>query len=166
MLNPILNVQSMDARHFPRFRETGVGIMTHPRVQDAVRTILGEAGKIVQSMYFEGNPATWAHQDSYYLDAEVLGRMVGAWIAVEDIAPGAGRFFIYPGSHRLDVARNGGKVDIAFNHGRYKQLVTDCIRTRGMQCRAPALGRGDVLLWRSDEHTSELQSLMRTSYAV
>src|SRR3546814_4143074 len=109
--------------------------MTHPRVQDAVRTIRGEAGKIVQSMYFEGNPATWAHQDSYYLDAEVLGRMVGAWIAVEDIAPGAGRFFIYPGSHRLDVARNGGKVDIAFNHGRYKQLVTDCIRTRGMQCR-------------------------------
>src|SRR3546814_11124767 len=85
--------------------------MTHPRVQDAVRTIRGEAGKIVQSMYFEGNPATWAHQDSYYLDAEVLGRMVGAWIAVEDIAPGAGRFFIYPGSHRLDVARNGGKVD-------------------------------------------------------
>ena len=149
MLNPILNVQSLDVRHFARFREDGLSIMTHPRMQAAVRTILGEPGKVVQSMYFEGNPATWAHQDSYYLDAEELGRMAGSWIAVEDIAPGAGRFFIYPGSHRLDVARNGGDVDVAFNHDRYKKFVIDYIRMQGLQCRAPALRQGDVLFWSS-----------------
>lgn len=149
MLNPILNVQSLDPRHFERFRADGLSIMTHPRMQAAVRTILREPGKIVQSMYFEGNPGTWAHQDSYYLDAEEIGRMAGAWIAVEDIAPGAGRFFIYPGSHRLDVARNSGDVDIAFNHDRYKRFVTDYIRTHGLQCRSPALRQGDVLFWSS-----------------
>jgi hypothetical protein len=46
-------------------------------------------GKLVQSMYFEGNPATWAHQDTYYLDSEHTGAMTAAWFAVEDIKPGA-----------------------------------------------------------------------------
>ena len=149
MLNPILNIQSLDARHFPKFREAGLGVMTHPEVQGVVRAIIGEPGKIVQSMYFEGNPATWAHQDTYYLDAEEIGRMVGAWFAMEDIAPGAGRFFIYPKSHLLDLARNSGDVDIAFHHDRYKKLVIEAIRRHGLECRAPALRRGDVLFWSS-----------------
>src|SRR5262249_6961195 len=105
------------------------------------------ATKVVQSMYFEGNPTTWAHQDTYYLDSADIGRMTAAWIAVEDIKPGAGRFFVYPGSHKIDVARNGGDFDIAFNHDRYKQLVVDLIRRLKLRCHAPALRKGDVLFW-------------------
>jgi phytanoyl-CoA hydroxylase len=147
MLNPILNVQSLDTRSFSRFKEAGLAILTHPRTQEAVRTILGEPGKIVQSMYFDGNPATWPHQDTYYLDAEELGRMTAAWFAVVDIEPGAGRFFIYPKSHRIDMAKNGGDFDIAFNHARYKNLVVDIIHNHRLECRAPALRQGDVLFW-------------------
>jgi len=43
-----------------------------------------------------------------YLDAEEIGRMTAAWVAVEDIAPDAGRFFVYPKSHlsrRLEIGR-------------------------------------------------------------
>lgn len=147
MLNPILNVQSVDGRYFPRFREIGLSVITHPNAQAIAQTILGEPGKLVQSMYFEGNPSTWAHQDTYYLDAEQIGRMTATWIAVEDIAPGAGRFFIYPKSHLIDMARNGGDFDVAFNHGRYKKLVVDLIRRHGLECRAPALQQGDALFW-------------------
>jgi phytanoyl-CoA hydroxylase len=147
MLNPILNVQSLDTRSFSQFKEAGLAILTHSRTQEAVRTILGEPGKIVQSMYFDGNPATWPHQDTYYLDAEELGRMTAAWFAVVDIAPGAGRFFIYPKSHRIDMAKNGGNFDIAFNHAQYKKLVVDVIHNHRLECRAPALRQGDVLFW-------------------
>ena len=59
-------------------------------------------------MYFDGNPVTWPHQDIYYLDAEEIGRMTSAWVAVEDIAPDAGRFFVYPKSHlsrRMEIGR-------------------------------------------------------------
>jgi phytanoyl-CoA hydroxylase len=147
MLNPILNVQSVDERHLARFRKAGLAVMTHPNTQAVVRDILGEAGKIVQSMYFDGNPATWPHQDTYYLDAEELGRMTAGWFAMEDIAPGAGRFFVYPKSHLIDMQKNGGDFDIAFNHARYKQLVVDVIRQNGLECRAPALQQGDVLFW-------------------
>lgn len=147
MLNSILNIQSLDDRHFSGFKRSGLEILADPAMQAACRAILGAPGKLVQSMYFEGNPATWPHQDTYYLDAEEIGRMTAAWIAVEDIAPGAGRFFVYPKSHLIDMVKNGGDFDIAFNHDRYKKLVIKVIRDHGLECRAPALQKGDVLFW-------------------
>src|SRR3546814_4019491 len=120
-------------------------VITHPNVQAVLPSIIGETGKLVQSMYFQGNSATWAHQDTYYLDAEEIGRMCAGWFAMEDIAPGAGRFYIYPKSHLINMAKNGGDIDIAFNHGRYKKVLIDVIRNHGLDCRAPALQQGDVL---------------------
>lgn len=147
MLNSILNVHAVDPRAFPTFRQTGCNLITNAALQPLVRGILGEPGKIVQSMYFEGNPATWAHQDTYYLDSEKLGAMSAVWIALEDIEPGAGRFFVYPRSHLLDLALNRGDMSIASNHAGYKQLVIDIIRNNALECRAPALRKGDVLFW-------------------
>jgi phytanoyl-CoA hydroxylase len=149
VINSILNIQDLDRGRFPTFRETGLAVITNPRLHEAFRTLLEDETKVVQSMYFEGNPVTWAHQDTYYLDSEDLGRMAGAWIAVEDIHPGAGRFYVYPGSHRIDMQKNGGDFDIAFNHDRYKQLVIDVVTRHGLECRAPAMRKGDVLFWSS-----------------
>ncbi len=147
LLNPILNIQSLRQSRFPRFRAAGLEILTEPGLQQAAAAILGEPGKVVQSMYFEGNSATWAHQDTYYLDAAGSGAMLGAWIALEDIAAGAGRFYVYPRSHLIDIAPNRGDLDIAFHHDRYKQHVLDVIAAHGLIRRAPALCRGDVLFW-------------------
>lgn len=149
MLNSLLNIQDFDRSKFPGFRSRGMEVITHSGMQGAVQALLGEPGRVVQSMYFEGNPVTWAHQDTYYLDSSPLGSMTAAWIALEDIHPGAGRFYVYPGSHRIDMVKNGGDFDIAFNHDRYKQLVLNVIKEHGLECRAPALATGDVLFWSS-----------------
>ena len=77
VLNPLLNVQSLDQRRFPRFRAAGLELLTHPRLHAVAAAILGVPGTVVQSMYFEGNSATWAHQDVYYPDAVPPGRMTG-----------------------------------------------------------------------------------------
>lgn len=143
MLNPILNVQSM-ARSFTAFRPAALSVITHLNLQTAVRSLFGEPGKLVQSMYFEGNPATPPHQDTYYLDASQIGRMVAAWIAVEDIAPGAGRFYIYPGSHRLPAETD---MDAVLNPERSYARILKLIADNHFECRAPALNAGDVLLW-------------------
>ena len=149
LMNTILNIQSIDRTRFSRFRSAGLALMTHQAMQRTLATLFGEPGTLVQSMYFEGNPVTPPHQDSYYLDAEQIGQMVGAWVALEDIAPGAGRFFVYPGSHRIDMPRNGQDFDIAFHHDRYKELVRSVIREHGLVCRAPALNKGDVIFFSS-----------------
>ena len=157
VINPVLNVQSVSSR-FAGFRAATLACLTHPRLQAAVTALLGEPGKLVQSMYFEGNTSTWPHQDTYYLDSETLGGMCAAWVALEDIAPNAGRFFVCPGSHRIDVARNGGDFDIAFNHDRYKSLVTDLMAKFGMKVVAPALNEGDVLIWNAKTIHGSLES--------
>jgi phytanoyl-CoA hydroxylase len=149
MLNSMLNIQDISAARFPDFRATGLQILTDEKLHAILKVLLGEEGKVVQSMFFEGNPKTWAHQDTYYLDASKLGEMIGAWIAVEDIHPEAGRFYVYPGSHKIDVEKNGGDFDIAFHHERYKNLVLDIIAKFGLPCQAPVLRKGDVLFWSS-----------------
>lgn len=147
MLNSLLNLQSLDPRYYGGFRDAAQDVLADAGMQRIVRGLFNDPGKLVQSMYFHGNPVTWPHQDTYYLDSEHLGSMGAAWIAAEDIAPGAGRFFIYPRSHKIDMQRNGGDFDIAFHHDRYKQLVKDIIQNQRLQCRAPALAKGDVLFW-------------------
>jgi len=149
MLNSLLNIQDLNTKKFPNFKQTGLSILTHENIQKVVSGILGEPGTIIQTMYFEGNPATWAHQDTYYLDSTELGRMIAVWVAVEDIQPGSGRFYVYPGSHTIDMTSNGGDFDIAFNHSRYKQLVIDIIKKYQLKCHAPALKKGDAFFWNS-----------------
>jgi phytanoyl-CoA hydroxylase len=147
--NSILNVHDLSTRQFGAFRSESLEVLTHASIQKAVKVLLDEPGQIVQSMYFEGNPNTWPHQDTYYLDSEQLGSMVAVWVAIEDIRPGAGRFYVYPGSHKIDMMKNGGKFDVAFNHDRYKKLMVSVLETSGIAVNAPALRRGDMLFWNS-----------------
>lgn len=147
IMNPVLNLQDLETRYFARLKTAALEVYASAPLRAAVRAMIDAEPKLVQSMYFEGNSATWAHQDTYYLDSEHIGGMVAAWIALEDIRPGAGRFYIYPGSHRIDIEKNGGDFDIAFHHDRYKQLIIDIIAKYKLECRAPALACGDVVLW-------------------
>jgi phytanoyl-CoA hydroxylase len=147
LMNPIQNVQDVPSAQLGRFRSTTLDILTHANVQRLLETLFDEPGKLVQSMYFQGNTATWAHQDTYYLDSEDIGTMVAGWFALEDIKPGAGRFFIYPKSHLIDMKKNGGDFDYAFNHERYKKHVIDLINRLELGCSAPALEQGDALFW-------------------
>ena len=148
MMNALLNVQSLPPS-LGKFRAAALDILTGTDVQDAARVLLLDKPKLVQSMYFEANAATQAHQDPYYLDAERLGGMAAGWFALEDIAKEAGRFYVCPGSQKIDIAQNSGDFDIAFNHARYTDLVRRIIADNRLELRAPALSKGDVLFWNS-----------------
>jgi phytanoyl-CoA hydroxylase len=150
VMNPILNLQSVDPRHFPRFRSHATeAVLASPKLRDVFTGILGERPKVVQSMYFEGNSATWEHQDSYYLDSENVGEMAAAWIAMEDIVARAGRFFVCPGSHRFKLDPHGLQNNIAEHHDEYIASVVNKIKQLNLQIKAPALQKGDVLFWNS-----------------
>jgi phytanoyl-CoA hydroxylase len=148
VMNPILNLQSVDPKRFPRFRRHATeSVLASPDLRDVFAGLLGELPKVVQSMYFEGNSATWEHQDSYYLDSEKVGEMVAAWIAIEDIAAQAGRFFICPGSHKFKLDEHGLENNIAEHHEVYISSVVNKIRKLNLEIKAPALQKGDVLFW-------------------
>jgi phytanoyl-CoA hydroxylase len=148
VMNPILNLQSVDPRHFRRFRDHATEfVLAAPALRDVFRALLNDAPKIVQSMYFEGNSATWEHQDSYYLDSENIGEMAAAWIAVEPIAARAGRFFVCPQSHKIRLKAHGIDNNVAEHHESYISSVVDEIKSMKLDIRAPVLDKGDVLFW-------------------
>lgn len=148
VMNPILNLQSVDPRRFPSFRAYATDkVLSHPSLSRIFHVLLNDKPKIVQSMYFEGNSATWEHQDSYYLDSEQLGTMVAAWIAVEDITAEAGRFFICPKSHKIELIRQAKYNNIAENHETYIRQVVERIRSLKLEIRAPYLRKGDMIFW-------------------
>jgi phytanoyl-CoA hydroxylase len=150
VMNPILNLQSIDPKRFGALREFATQhVLAAPQMKASFTALLGEAPKIVQSMYFEGNSATWEHQDSYYLDSEKIGEMCAAWVALEDIHASAGRFFICPRSHRIRLQDHSLTNNIAEHHEDYILSVVEEIKRSGLEIRAPLLKKGDVLFWNS-----------------
>jgi phytanoyl-CoA hydroxylase len=149
VMNPILNLQSLSTADFHPLKSLAMATFASEPLKSIGRTMVGEDVKLVQSMYFEGNAETWPHQDTYYLDSERVGTMFACWFALEDINAGAGRFFVVPGSHNIEMNRNGGDVDYAFNHDRYKERVKHLLLDGALEIRAPFLAKGDVLLWNS-----------------
>jgi phytanoyl-CoA hydroxylase len=148
VMNPILNLQSLNPRYFSRFRDHATEfVLAAPALRDVFRALLNDAPKIVQSMYFEGNSATWEHQDSYYLDSENIGEMAAAWIAVEPIAARAGRFFVCPQSHKIRLKAHGIDNNVAEHHESYISSVVEEIKNTKLEIRAPVLDKGDVLFW-------------------
>jgi phytanoyl-CoA hydroxylase len=149
VMNAILNLQSVDPKHYLNFRTFATeSILTAKPLAAVFRTLFGgENPKVVQSMYFEGNSATWEHQDSYYLDSERVGAMAAAWIALEDIQARAGRFFICPKSHLLDLGNHNIKNNVADHHEVYIQSVVSKVREMNLDIYAPLLEKGDTLFW-------------------
>ena len=150
IMNPILNLQSLNPKYFNDLRDhADHKIFSNPKIKKVFECLLEDKPKIVQSMYFEGNSATWEHQDSYYLDSERIGSMSAAWVALEDIKAEAGRFFVCPKSHLIDLGRQNIKNNIADKHEHYIAQIIDKITEKGLEIRSPKLDKGDVLFWNS-----------------
>ena len=150
IMNPILNLQSLNSNLFGNLKKSVEReVFSNPSICDALKLILGEKPKIVQSMYFEGNSATWEHQDTYYLDSENIGAMTAGWLALEEIKADAGRFFICPESHKINLPKQSMKNNYASNHDFYINEIVSIIKLRNMNIKAPHMNSGDILFWNS-----------------
>lgn len=150
LMNPILNIQSLSKKRFSVFVDLVCRkVLGGKNLQMLANQIYGEPGKIVQTMYFEGNSATWEHQDTYYLDSSPAGQMMGCWIAIEKIECDAGRFFIVPGSHKLELENHNIENNIVSKHDVYIEKVRDYFRENNLHVVAPALNKGDCIIWNS-----------------
>ena len=150
VMNPILNLQSLNPKYFCNLRSNFENIIaSNQKLANFVRRVIGDKPLIVQSMYFEGNSATWEHQDSYYLDDEDIGQMIAGWVALEDINVYAGRFFVCPKSHLFDYAQMDFSNIITKNHSSYIKNIVKIVKDNNYEVKAPKLDKGDILLWNS-----------------
>jgi phytanoyl-CoA hydroxylase len=141
LVNPHLTATS------PAFREAILDVVCGREMLRAlVAATRAPAHCLQQVMLFE-QAATPPHQDWVYLDSDPPGRLTAAWIALEDIRPGATRFFVVPGSQRFD---RQFPEDWIWGSTRYTDAIAAAIESEfGGKRHAPRMRAGDVLLWNS-----------------
>jgi phytanoyl-CoA hydroxylase len=173
MTNTILSVQDLVAEQFTNFRRSSLAVLTHERVQRVLESLAGEPVQCVESMYFESSArGTITHADCHFMDASIPGAMIAAWYALEDIHPGAGRFYLMPESQLLgtDAPRF---APLKKFYQEYERLATQISGTfqnnvsetnaalrieharalshglAGLSFYAPMMRKGDVVFWGS-----------------
>jgi phytanoyl-CoA hydroxylase len=140
-----LNVH--DYPDYPGFCEAARQIFCLPQVREALTQLTGSADhNLMQSMLFDLNAATPAHQDWYYLDSIPSGHLLAGWFALEDIHEDAGRFYVLPKSNQVDFDLT---AEEKVSNAPYVQKLKDYVASHQSDIYAPALKKGDVLFWNS-----------------
>ena len=159
VMNPVLNIQSLNFKNFGYFRDLiDKEIFNNKKICLFLKKLFNDKPKIIQSMYFEGNSATGEHQDTYYLDSEEIGTLTAGWVALEEIKADAGRFFIFEGSHTVDITKLENYEKILSNHDHYVDELISLCKKNNFKPKAPFLNKGDVLFWNSKTLHGSLNS--------
>lgn len=148
----------------PRYRihelqaasEVAKRLYLHPVIHRYATLILGETAVATQSLYFEYGSQQALHRDSTVVPTLEFGKLVAAWIALEDIAPESGPLAYVPRSHHFPF--------YAFEPGRYtydpsRHTSADVaaamafysaeLERSALPTREFIAARGEVLLWHS-----------------
>jgi phytanoyl-CoA hydroxylase len=135
-----------DYARYQEFSRAARDVFCDGQLHEALRQVAGfEQFNLMQTMMFDLNTATPAHQDWYYLDSVPHGNLIAAWIALEDIDERAGRFYVLPGSHKVEF----GAATPGRTHAEWLRVVATHVSEHAHLVSAPALECGDVLLWNS-----------------
>lgn len=144
--NRVAEIQSISNPDLEGFVEKSMNLLTSGGINTAIRTILGQEALLGQTFYFESNRRTPAHRDADYFPFPI-DSSITVWVALEDIHPGAGRLYVCPGSHRLKLPDVGNPTASLRDEHRYLVGMKHLINDMGLECRAPAMGRGDAILF-------------------
>lgn len=96
-----------------------------------------------QNMFFDQSTGTIEHQDSWYLDTEPPGKLIGVWYALEDIDKDSGPFFVIPESHKIGLLDRKEFPD----HEDFVTATQKRIRELNIEKKKMCLSKGDILLW-------------------
>lgn len=108
-------------------------------VAAAAAVFMNEPVVLIDTFYFEVNGNTTPHRDIDFLPS--AEKIVVMWMAFEDIAPGAGRLYLYPETHHGHAPMRMHSV-VTDDYSRQSLAAA---RSRGTACVAPALRRGDLI---------------------
>ncbi|RYG16716.1 MAG: hypothetical protein EOO07_12665 [Chitinophagaceae bacterium] len=119
--------------------------------------LLGKEILPFQTINFYKSSSQPAHSDAIHLTTEPLGYSLGVWIALEDVKPGSGEFFYYPGSHKLKYIMNddftaGRKFMIETEdlHHKYESKIAQIIEEKNLKAEVFLPKKGDILIWHTN----------------
>ena len=153
-----------DADRKPRYRIVDLQVASavamrlylEPSLHRYASLILGETAVATQSLYFEFGSQQPLHRDSTVVPTPEFGRLVAAWVALEDISDESGPLEYVPGSQRFpfyDFApgrcvydpTQDSPADVEKAMAYYTRRLSDS----GLPTRRFLGRRGEVLIWHS-----------------
>lgn len=136
-----------DYEKFPEFSTIAKEIYCGEEIQDMLRQITGsQSFNLMQTMLFDANTETQPHQDWWYLDTVPNGYLIAAWIALEDIAEEAGRFYVMSKSFKNPDFHSDTPN---LSHSEWLTRIRAYFEGNQEDIKAPDLKKGDVLFWSS-----------------
>ena len=118
--------------------------------------ILGETAVATQSLYFEFGSQQPLHRDSTVVPTPEFGRLVAAWIALEDITPESGPLAYVPGSQKFPFCELSPGLYVydpalhsAHDVERAVNFYDEHLRRSRLPTHHFLAKRGDVLVWHS-----------------
>ncbi|GEM_PF-785984 len=88
--------------HHPNSR-SGFDITTAAPIVDMARLILGEETSLINSIGFQRGSQVGLHQDICAYHIHPTNRLVGVWVACEDVHEDAGPLTVYPRTHKVPI---------------------------------------------------------------
>ncbi len=118
----------------------------------------GESTTLYTSLYYERGSEQALHRDTPMFATSPLGRYMGVWVALDEVADDNGPLMVVPGSHALpqiDVQAirrevfGDGPIDPMAPAGwdAYQAAVAAQCEAAGLQAQAVHVSPGDVIIW-------------------
>jgi len=119
-------------------------IITHQNISNCLEDFTKSSKHTwYQSMFFDKSTGTKLHQDTWYLDSQPNGQLVGVWFALEDIDTSAGPFCIYSNTDIRKVNIDEYNFDDLESDENFKSSYP-CANRFDFTAR-----KGDILIWDS-----------------
>jgi len=128
-------------------RNTSIkALATHDPLIDLLSELYGRRAFPFQTLNFTFGSQQAAHSDTYHFNSLPHGFMCGVWIALEDVHPGAGPLFYYPGSHRSPILERMDLTGVR-DYRDYEQKIEELAKRAGYESKEAILKKGQALIW-------------------
>lgn len=139
------------------FLSSARNILFDPMVTHYLELLLDKPAVLTQSLNFLYGSQQGMHKDTAFVRVNSPMKLLGVWVALEDVEVGSGELIYFPGSHRwddylfsghfkhYDKERDGADV---LDHN-YLWIYEEA-RKRGIKEQQFLAKKGDVLIWHAD----------------
>lgn len=126
----------------------------HPEIVRFLSLVFERPPMAFQSLTMKRGTQQPVHTDTTFVRVSAPLEMVASWVALEDVAEGAGELEYYPGSHRVAELLFGGELkwcpEEATSLPDYSTRLHEHAKANGLSMERFRPKRGDVLLWSAD----------------
>ena len=110
-----------------------------------------------QTLNFERGSGQRLHSDFYHFASSEFSKMVGVWVALENISIDSGPLLVCPFSHKQpyifpeDIKlKSGSKKEPYKFYSKYEDYIENLVKERNLEIKKVTLSKGEILVWHSN----------------